>query len=242
MGQEWLTKIVELLSRAGIASGEEYASAPVQAVSQPVAAVGLRDLDWAGGKATVCVRILSPRTGGGWACQTTAAKAVSVLEENGVRSRMAQMEYLPGCDCFEVGITGVMQVREIPEPPVLPPEKPAQAGWKVQIGAEQLRHVTQFGESRDLDRRSLGAHGQGTPAGITPGCGGWEIRVVQVLPDGEPEQTVDAEPFECQVSRGMLIWKYTGCVWNEIRRTYGDGTLTVERVGLAPERRKMLIG
>lgn len=236
MGEEWLTKITGILAKAGIASGEEYASAPAQAISQPVAAVGLRGLDWGDGKATVSVRILSPRTKGGWACQTTAAKAITALEEAHIPARMEPMEYLPGCDCFQVLIIGIFQIR------IDQPVDPVPRAWQVTIGGIDVPYATEFSEERDLKRRMVGALGQMLPANVTPGSGGWEIRLVQKIPAGSEEQNFGQEPMEIRVIREKRTICYTDCFWNQTRRKFAEGMLTVECCGFALGRREEING
>ena len=237
MGQEWLTKIAELLEKAGIASGEEYAAAPVPAISQPVAAVGLRGLNWGKGTATVSVRILSPRSRGGWACQTTAAKAVTVLEEAGIPAGMEQMEYRRGCNCFETVVTGTMRVRELPPDPVQPPAPVVRRCWQVRCGAAELTDVTEFEELQDLNRRLIGAHGQQEPVGITPGSGGLELRMVREIPAGQAEQDPGTEPMELRVIRSGTARIYTGVCWSRVKREYAGQLLRVEYRGFALKRR-----
>ncbi len=236
MGEEWLTKITQILAKAGIASGEEYASAPAQAISQPVAAVGLRGLDWGDGKATVSVRILSPRTKGGWACQTTAAKAITALEEARVAARMEPMEYLPGCDCFQVLIIGILQIRA--EQPV----EPVPRAWYVTIGGANVPYASEFSEELDRKRRIVGAIGQMLPENVTPASGGWEIRLVQKLPAGAAEQDFGQEPLEIRVTRDNRTICYSDCFWNQTGRKFADGTLTVECRGFALGRREEING
>lgn len=236
MGEEWLMNITQILAKAGIASGEEYASAPAQAISQPVAAVGLRGLDWGDGKATASVRILSPRAKGGWACQTTAAKAITALEEAHVAARMEPMEYLPGCDCFQVLIIGILQIRT--EQPVAPVPR----AWQVVIGGVNVPYATEFSEELDLKRRFVGAIGQMLPANVTPGSGGWEIRLVQKIPPGSAEQDFSQEPMEIRVTRDTRSICYSNCFWNQTSRKFSDGTLTVECRGFALERREEING
>lgn len=236
MGEEWLTKITQILAKAGIASGEEYASAPAQAISQPVAAVGLRGLDWGDGKATVSVRILSPRVKGGWACQTTAAKAITALEEAHVCARMEPMEYLPGCDCFQVLIIGILQIRT--EEPV----EPVPRAWQITIGGILVPYATEFSEEQDLKRRMVGSIGQMLPEHVSPGCGGWEIRLVQKIPAGIAEQNFGPEPMELRVTRDTRSICYTNCFWNQTGRKFSDGTLTVELRGFALGRREEING
>ena len=233
MGKEWLLKVLNLLSEAGIAAGEEFAAAPSPVITKAVATVGLRNLDLPSATVTVMVRIISPRTGGGWACQITAAAAVGVLEQNGLRCTMGNMEYRCESDCFELPVTGKMLVPEL-----LPEQKPVTKGWWVTIDQAELSYVTEFSEHQDQHRRLIGDAGSQTPSGITPGVGGWEIRLIQTIPVGQPEPEVERSPFSLTVYQKYAGVTFSGCVWNEIHRTCQENQIILERRGLATGRKE----
>ena len=204
-------------------------------LTAPAAAVGLRNLNLREGTGTVEVRVLSPHGLGGWICQQTAAEVVTVLEEHGVACDMAQMTYRSGLDCFEMVIVGEKQlVQREPEP------EPAQE-IRVTLGNEQMNHVTAFSAEQDRKRRLIGSVSSGVPAGVTPGTGGWSIRLVQEFPQGVLAMAEPAEPFSLTVEENGLITEFSGCCWNRVRKTCTIGGTKMEWEGyaLTGEERKI---
>ena len=224
---EWLKRITKILEAEGIPCIRAFLKEPAPHMTEATAAVGLRDLDWEKGSAFFTVRILSPRTSGGWTCQRTAVRAVTALETAGIRTRMGQMEYRRGCDCMEVPLTAELIVREAE------PEKPVPRAWKIAVGGTELPFAVEFEEEEDLKRRMVGAMGEMRPVSVTPGSGGWKLHLVQKFPAGTAEPQLGPEPLEVTVTREGRTIRYTGCCRNCTRRSFADGVLTVESQGFA---------
>lgn len=218
MDHEQLQNLVRLLRDAGLDAGEEYPGFPQPQIVSPAAAVGLRELDLAGGQIRYNVCILSPRILGGWCCQLWAAKAVEALHNAGMSCTTAGMEYIS--DCFSILVTAV---------------QPMAAAGKLEVlcGGVEMEHVESFAAVRNQGRRLVGGHGSGEPWGVTPGFGGWTVELVQrtgAMPPQVPE------PFTLTVREGDRESRYLGCCWNEERLEYGGDGMRLTRRGLAPER------
>lgn len=224
MGYELLEAVMDLLAGCGIRAGEEYPAGERVEIFAPVAAVGLRELDFADGEARFTVRILSPRVLGGWCCQTHGARAGNALHGAGFAVETGEMEYLSGSDCFCVTLTAVL--------PVTAGEGEWLAGrrWLVLCGGIEQENVTSFRAVQDQGRRIFGAMCQSEPIGITPGSGGWNIELVQSI-TAEPEDA--EEPFELVVRHGTTEHRYSGCCWNETELDHAQGGLRLTRRGFA---------
>lgn len=227
MGYELLESVMDLLTAAGLRAGEEYPAGERVEIFSPVAAVGLRELDFAGGEARFTVRILSPRILGGWCCQTHGAKAAKALFEGGYAVQTGEMEYLSGSDCFCVTLTASL--------PVVPGEGEWLAGrrWQVLCGDAVQENVISFRASRDQGRRLIGATSQSEPVGVTPGSGGWSIELQQRI-TAEPDAA--EEPFELRVRSGSTEHRYPKCYWNETEIAHTQGGLHLTRRGFALKR------
>lgn len=227
MGYEFLEYVTQLLSAAGIRAGEEYPAGERVEILSPVAAVGLRELDWAGGTACFTIRILSPRILGGWCCQTTAVKAASLLSGAGFDCQTGQMEYMGGSDCFCVTVTALL--------PVLPGEGGWEPGqrWQVFCGDAVQEGVESFRAVRDQGRRVVGAFCQSAPVAVTPGNGGWELILVQWV-TAEPEEL--PEPFTLTLRQSGQTVRFTGCCWNTTEYEHTQRGLRLTRRGLALDR------
>ena len=233
MGIQWLSEIIGILRSAGIRAGQAWPGEDHVELTAPAAAVGLRNLNLREGTGTVEVRVLSPHGRGGWICQQTAAEVVTVLEENDIACGMEQMTYRSGLDCFETVIIGQKRlVQQEPEPV---------GEIRVMLGNEQMNHVTAFSAEQDRKRRLIGSVSSGGPAGVTPGTGGWIIRMVQELPGGVLTMAEPAEPFSLTVEENGLVTEFTGCCWNRVRKACTiDGTkMDWEGYALTGEERKI---
>lgn len=227
MGYELLESVMDLLAGCGIRAGEEYPAGERVEILSPVAAVGLREMDFAGGEARFTVRVLSPRILGGWCCQTHAAKAGNALYGGGYSLETGEMEYLSGSDCFCITLTAAL--------PVIPGEGGWLAGrrWQVLCGDVEQENVISFRAVRDQGRRIFGAMCQSEPVGVTPGSGGWTIELQQRI-TAEPEDA--GEPFTLLVRHGNTEHRYGKCFWNETEVAHTQGGLLMTRRGFALTR------
>ncbi len=234
MGSEWLDQVVTLLTQAGIDAGEDHPTGPVPWQKQPKAVVALTALDTQEGVAQLTVGYYSPRALGGWACQTGAAEAAAALTEGGFPCRMGAMSYASGSDCYEIPITFnmvVYQTSDDGETPVAPASP-----WSVSIDGVNVEWVKQCKTWQDRQRRLLWDHKEGTPVGISDGYGGWEIQLVQELPSGISGQAMPDSAFTLVVTHGEATETYTGCRWNEVRRSHTAAGVTVQWQGFALEK------
>lgn len=233
MGIEWLREIVQILTDAGIRAGEEFPAGRQPELTGPVAAVGLRDLNCREGIAEFEIRILSPRTLGGWQCQSASAKAVTVLETAGVECRMEPMAYRSKGDCFEVVILGrkLVSEQEVIQETSL---------FRITVQGEAVEMVTDFSAVQDRGRRMIGALNQVDPVGITRGVGGWKIRMVQTVPEGGMGLTEPEEPFELRVHEKDMVTVFSGCSWNSVTKILNQKQSRVEWEGFALTRTEAL--
>lgn len=233
MAYELLKHVTQILRSAGLRAGETYPGTRQPEVDQPMAAVGLQELDVSAGKARFRVEVLSPRILGGWCCQVWAARAAQALTGAAMVCATEQMEYLSGSDCFCTAVTASMDVVRSGEG-WLPGRR-----WSIRCGGVEQEGVESFGAVRDQQRRLVGANWAYEPAAITPGRGGWTLELVQRLA-GEPEEV--PEPFDLEVREGNRCHRYTGCCWNELRYDYTDSGLRLTRRGFALGREEDMDG
>lgn len=236
MGYEWLNLVVRILTDAGFRAGEEYPAKGFPEIAEPVAAVGLMGLNCAQGEATVKVGVISPRKLGGWACQNAAAEAVAALEAEGIRCQMGGMEYLARIDCYQVEIHAVIRIDGSGE------DLSAGKGWKVFQGSQQMLWVKEFTTVQEQNRRLIGATAQAEPVGVTPGKGGWTVRLVQQIPPGEAEPEDQSEPFKLMAMQEGWTHTYNDCYWDRVKRSYSDSGLLLERQGYAMRREVARLG
>lgn len=229
MGIEWLREVVAILTAAGIRAGEGFPAGKRQELTGPVAAVGLRDLNCREGTGEFEIRILSPRTLGGWRCQSTAAEAVTALETAGMECRMEPMDFREGYDCYEMVIVGVRWVMEREETPVA-------ELFRISVGGVAVEGVTAFSAVQDRGRRLIGTLNQAEPVGITPGSGGWKLKLVQQIPNGGMLTVEPEEPFVLTVEEKGVVTSFQGCCWNSVTKILDQKQSRVEWEGFALTR------
>lgn len=239
MGIEWMNGIVEILTAGGIRAGEAFSAGKRMEIASPVAAVGLRDLNWQEGLAEFEIRIVSPRSLGGWQCQAAAAEALAALEDAGVHCRMEPMAYQAGLDCFEMVVIGEQSVFEKESEDA----QEAEAGYlEVLIGDSAVPYVTEFTAEQDRQRRLIGALNQAEPVGVTPSAGGWSIRLVQEVPQAGQVPAEPEEPFVLTVKEEGLTTAFTGCCWNKVKKQMDQTRIKVEWEGFALSREETTDG
>lgn len=230
MGDECLKSMLSILRSAGLRAEADYPAGGWMEITEAVAAVGLDALDCGAGKAVFTVRILSPGILGGWNCQSAAAAAAAALEGVDIRCEGSRMEYLSGCDCFCTVLRAEIDV--FTDGTAWYPGR----CWKYTCNGTALVGVTEFTAVQDLDRRLIGASCQGEPVGVTPGSGGWRLKIVQTMPVDMLEESAPEEPFELTAARGGRAVVYSGCYWNRTTAVHTQAGLRIERQGFALSR------
>lgn len=226
---------MEILTDAGIRAGEGFPPGHRVELTGPGAAVGLRDLNCREGTAEFEIRILSPRSLGGWKCQSTAAEAAAALENSGVVCRMEPMGFRSGCDCFEMVILGKKRVIE-------QEEIPAVSLFRITIDGTEMEGVTDFSAEQDRGRRLIGTLNQAEPVGITRGTGGWRLRMVQSIPGSGVGLMEPEEPFVLRVHENSIVTSFEGCCWNRVTKKLDQNQAKVEWEGFALTRSEAVNG
>lgn len=223
MGLEWLNRVESTLKDAGFRVEIGYPGKKAAHLTRTVAAVNLTGMDTQQQRLEVTVTMLTPRLLGLAACQEGALAALEALSADGNRWSFSGWRYEELIDCYAIEVLGVSEEgdREV---------------WQVLIGTQEQPYVTGFLAKQDLDRRLLRPHGQSEPVGVTPGEGGWTIRLTQMLPGAQAEPEAVAEPFRLTLVRGSVRQVYSGCYWSEYSARQSGAGLEVIRAGLALSR------
>lgn len=230
MGYEWLRDIEQALAAAGFSVERGYPAKNAVHLIGTVAAVNLTRVDMAERRAVATVTVLAPRKYGLDHCQEMAAKAAQVLSPVGGQWGFSGWKFDSGIDCYYVEVVGTVYF-------VLQEDVwTVEAGYQVLIEGEAQSHVTDFLAWQQADRDFVRAHGQSEPVGVTPGMGGWTIRLTQLIPTGEPEPVTAEEPFSLTVRRGGHSQVFAGCCWSEHSSQQLEQGTRVIRSGFALSR------
>lgn len=229
MGNEWLASISEILTGLGIRTQTGTPGRRAMEAGTTVAAVNLTGIDTAQGTMTVTVTVVTPRAEGVVRCQTAAAQAAAALAASGSRWSFDGWRYDSASDCYCIDVTGTRSME--PES-----TQTGLTGYEVRIGQTLQSHVTDFQASRQTGRRLLRAMGQAKPLGVTPGMGGWSIRLTQKIPGGEEEPETGEDSFTLTVKRGGYTQIFSLCGWAEYTSRQLEDCTEVVRSGFAVER------
>ncbi len=232
MGERFLNHIIRTLTHACIPVEAGYPAGKWVSLERAVTAVEVRDLDFDQGKAAFCIRVLSPRTLGGWECQRLAIDVLCALHSDGMEGRMGPMEFLQGSDCYCICVDGAMDVAFCKE--WYPGKR-----WEIWCGDVTLENVESFRAVRDQGRRVIGSLCQEEPVGVTPGHGGWEIELVQYVRQATDVQT---EPFTLAIRDRDRQITFTGCHWNREEWDHEQRGLRRTRKGFALRREEEMYG
>lgn len=228
-----MNAVLDILKAAGFRAGTDHPAGGFPQITGAVVAVGLAGLEPGKGTAEFLLRVLSPGSLGGWHCQNTGAAVARALEEAGLSAALGEMTCLPGPDCFCTELRARMEIHR--EGELWRPGK----GWSCFWDGAEIVGVSEFSAEEDLNRRLVGGGAQQAPVAVSPGQGGWRLKLVQKFPTGMEEQMSPAEPFALSVTGAGKTELYSGCCWNRTKALRTREGLLVERQGFALGREVM---
>lgn len=230
MGIEWLNSIQDVLKGLGIRTEEGSPGRRAMDIGQTVAAVNLTGLDAREGVMRATVTVITPRSAGAGACQRAAVEITGALEAAGGKWAFDGWRYDSAIDCCCIDVKGTRSVA-LGEDGWVGVE-----GYEVWIGETVQTFVTDFQAVKQTERRLYGGVCQSMPYGLTPGRGGWTVRLTQRIPWDQPEPASPEEPFSLTVTRGNHTQVFRGCGWSKYTSRQTDTGTELIRVGLAVER------
>lgn len=222
-----MNAMLSILEAAGVSARRDHPAGGLPKITEAVVAVGLAGLDLGEGKAEFSLRVLSPGRLGGWHCQQTGAAVAQAAEERELSAVLGEMTYLSGCDCFCAELRVRMDVYR--DSLGWHPG----SGWKCVWNGVSVEGVTEFSAEEQRNRRLVGGHCQSEPVAVTPGQGGWRLKLVQKFPGGRAPQTPPEEPFELRVQHNGTAQVFSGCCWDRTRLVHTQAGILAERQGFA---------
>lgn len=206
MGQLILENTVTALSDAGIPARRGYPSDTMPVITQPVAAVSLKQAQLRGQTLTVLVRILSPGTLGASACEEAALAAGEVMTGLGGECAVSQCSFDGRTGLFSSDVT----TQFLTEVPV------------VKINGTQRKYVEAFTCWRTVDE----------DAGITElDDAPWYFRLEEFFPADVETEDEPEEPFLLTHSSITGTEMFRSCRWTYQRRIWGSTGIRQIRLG-----------
>lgn len=208
MGQLILSNVVQALCDAGINAERAYPARKLAAITEPVAAVSLKQAQLRGQTLTALVRILSPVELGGAVCEETALTAGEALTELGGDCSVEECRLEGRTGLFCVDITVQFQT-----------EKPM-----VKLNGMPLQYVEAFTCWRTVDE----------DAGVTElDDAKWYFRLEEFFPAGTELEDEPEEPFSLLHVSSIDSEMFYSCRWTYQRRIWGSTGIRQIRLGSA---------
>lgn len=227
MGVSILELVLQLLREKGFSAEAAYPGQKFPAITGPVAAVHIEQVDRAALGVTLEVTVLCPAAMGGTQCELEALRATEVLRNAGAVcvqrgctydgvaqvyavSVLASFTAVTGADSYRLGPGFAVYLNDLHHP------------YVISISARQITGA-----------KAEYATASGTPTGVSRAPGLWELTVDELIPAGSEEEQKLSEDFEVKIIVGQKAELYRRCNWTEVRRTYTRDGLRRIRSGFA---------
>lgn len=217
-----VSQVIEKLRSSDIRADEAYPGGRIPALTGAVAAVRLGKIDRSVRTTTVQVVIMSPALQGGSLCESTALKAVEVLQKMDGTCKKDVCKFDEMADIFYIEIEAEFFGTALEK------KWSAGPGFSVTIGAQAMNHVVSFGLERKTDEEVTSIANAK-----------WQFTLEELLPPGTSEPPDPTEPFALTVTRSNCDEMLTGCTWTSVEREDTLRGISQRRIGMAEKRSVM---
>lgn len=232
MGSVVLENVVTALGDSGLPAALAYPGSPFPMLTQPVAAVHLKQVDSTSRTATVEVLVLCPASLGGAVCQERALEALRVLWALGAVCRQESCQFDRVSQCFQVSLTAAFTQ-------VVPDESgEVTAGFSVAIDDVLQNACTLFRAQLDTGAEPEYVAAEPVAVASHGGCLRWTLHLEEQIPIGTEEPEDPEGEFTLTVDTGKECWQYLGCRWVTVTREYTTQGLRRIRTGFALSRKE----
>ena len=217
-----LDLVNQALRTAEIRSDEAYPGRRIPALTGPVAAVKLGKVDRSVRTTAVLVTVMSPAKSGGSLCESTALRAISVLQDMGGTCIKDICRFDEMADVFYIEIEANFLGTALEN------SWSAGPGYSVKVGTQTLAQVVSFSAERSVNED-------------VPNIADakWHFVVEELLPPGATEPPSPVEPFAVTVIREGGEETFNQCTWTSVRREETIRGVTQIRKGIAGSRGEM---
>ena len=214
-----VSEVIGKLTGGGIRAAEAYPGKRIPALTGAVAAVRLGKVDRSVRMTHLEVVVMSPAAAGGGACETTALKAVGILQDMGGTCVKAMCKFDEMADVFYINIDVEFFGTALED------RWSAGPGYAIKIGAQAMNYVTSFRSQRETDKDVTAIANAK-----------WKFTLEELLPPGTSEPSDPAEPFTLFISRGSGDETFSGCTWTSVKREDTIKGVSQVRTGIAENR------
>ena len=217
-----VSQVIEKLRESNIRADEAYPGGRIPSLTGAVAAVRLGKIDRSVRTTTVQVVIMSPAQQGGSLCESTALKAIEVLQKMDGTCKKDICKFDEMADVFYIEIEAAFFGTAFPS------KWSAGPGFSVTIGAQAMEHVVSFGVQRKTDDEVTSIANAK-----------WQFTLEELIPPGSSEPPDSTEPFSLMVTRSNFDETLTGCKWISVKREDTLRGVSQVRIGTAEKRSVM---
>ena len=214
-----VSEVINKLTTGGIRAAEAYPGKRIPALTGAVAAVRLGTVDRSVRMTHLEVVVMSPAASGGSACESTALKAVEILQEMGGTCLKTVCKFDEMADVFYINIDVEFFGTALPD------SWSAGPGYAVKIGAQAMNYVTSFLAQRETDKEVTAIANAK-----------WRFTMEELLPPGTSEPSDPAEPFTITVTRSGGEETFSNCTWTSVKREQTIRGVSQIRQGIAGGR------
>ena len=214
-----VNQVIRQLRSADIRADEAYPGGRIPALTGAVAAVRLGKIDRSVRTTAVQVVVMSPASGGGSQCESTALRAIDALQEMGGTCTKDVCKFDEMADVFYIEIEADFFGTELAD------GWSAGPGFSVTIGLQDMPHAVSFGMQRSTDAEITSLNDAK-----------WQFTLSELLPLDCSEPPAPQEPFTLTVVRETYDEILSGCHWISAKREDTLRGVSQIRVGIADKR------
>lgn len=193
--------VIDALRSADIRADEAYPGRRIPALTGPVAAVRLGKVDRSVRSTNVLIVVMSPAKDGGSLCETTALRAVDILQDMGATCVKDICKFDEMADVFYAEITAEFFGTATADGWDSGP------GFSVTINIQAMPHVVSFGSERKKDEDVSSMY-----------AAKWQFTLEELLPPGTSEPPDPPESFTLSVVRSNYDEIFRECRWLSVQR------------------------
>jgi len=214
-----VNNVIEGLKAASIRADEAYPGGRIPALTGAVAAVRLGKVDRSVRTTAVQIVIMSPASGGGSLCETTALRALEALEDMGGSCVKETCKFDEMADVFYIEIGAeffgaALEDKWSPGP-----------GYEISIGSQPMEHVVSFRAERKTDDEITSISNAK-----------WQFTMEELLPPGISEPPDPEEPFALTVDKINGSEVFLNCTLTSVKRENTIRGISQIRTGIAQNR------
>ena len=236
MGGGILERVLKKLTEAGFAANYSFPGHARAMADGTAVAVHLAQVDNANASVTVEVSVISPSVLGGTRCEKEALRVMAALHADGAACIQNGCEFNGMAETYVVQI--MAQYRGTVDGDTFYPRP----GFTVKLNSKSIPFLVSFEAEQVRGDTPQYVMGQTEPVDVSLGSWVWNLRMEEMIPAGEVEDSDTGDPLFIKVVGSVQTEVYNGCRWTSVQRIITREGLRKIRKGIALEREVETVG